>query len=245
MDRDYGKELDQLREDMNALKETLHCLTSLIQGQSAPSEAAKPSFENNLEAMKEVLLHQPDLIQGTPVPNAKTKSGEDRHFEKMNWMHPDEHIRGVLSNLEDKVVRDGCSGAITYVGTYEASGNQSIWIRNEVDIDPLLQQIEDRSAEKVLSCIGSGDRLRLLLALLKKPLTVQEMVKECGFNSTGQVYHHLRPLVAADLVAEEPHRTRGAYIIRPHRVSGLIMLLAGIHDLLDDEYTTAHYTEEE
>jgi DNA gyrase subunit B len=62
------------------------------------------------------------------------------------------------------------------------------------------------------------------------------LVSDCGYSSTGQVYHHLKPLLAADLVAEDEHR-RGSYIIKPYRVQGLVMLLAGISDLVDSTYT--------
>ena len=49
-------------------------------------------------------------------------------------------------------------------------------------------------------------------------MTVAKLVEECGFNSTGQVYHHLKPLIAADLVIEDPQsENRGVYIIQPSR----------------------------
>ena len=62
------------------------------------------------------------------------------------------------------------------------------------------------------------------------------MVSDCGYSSTGQVYHHLKPLLAADLVVEDKHQ-RGCYIVQPHRVQDLIMLLAGVADLVDGTYT--------
>jgi len=34
----------------------------------------------------------------------------------------------------------------------------------------------------------------------------------------------------------EDHR-RGSYVIRPHRVQGVIMLLAGVADLVDGAFT--------
>ena len=63
-----------------------------------------------------------------------------------------------------------------------------------------------------------------------------ELVEECGFGSTGQVYHHLRPLTAADLV-EEDGAVRGRYRVKPHRVQGVIMLLCGVYDLVDKKYS--------
>lgn len=70
----------------------------------------------------------------------------------------------------------------------------------------------------MLACIGSGERLRLLLAILQKPQTVAELVKTCGFGSTGQVYHHMKPLLAADLIRED--MPKGTYVLQPAQGAG-------------------------
>ena len=75
-----------------------------------------------------------------------------------------------------------------------------------------------------------------MLAILRGPKTVAHLVEECGYNTTGQVYHHLKPLLAADIIKEEGS-SRGVYAIQPHRVQGILMLLAGISDLYDPKYT--------
>lgn len=66
-------------------------------------------------------------------------------------------------------------------------------------------------------------------------MTVAQLVEECGYHSTGQVYHHLKPLLAADLVAEDREK-KGCYVVQPHRVQGIIMLLAGISDMYDPRH---------
>jgi DNA gyrase subunit B len=80
----------------------------------------------------------------------------------------------------------------------------------------------------------------MLLALLRSPRTAAQLVEQCGYNTTGQVYHHLKPLLAADLVKEDD-KNRGSYFIQPHRVQGIIMLLAGISDMLDPQYTQGNW----
>jgi DNA gyrase subunit B len=109
-----------------------------------------------------------------------------------------------------------------------------------VSADELLGLIENHSAEKVLACIGSGDRLNILLAILKNPMTVAQLVEQCGFGSTGQVYHHLKPLIAADLIGED-EKNRGVYYVKGHRVQGILMLLCGISDMLDPKYTRGNW----
>ena len=151
-------------------------------------------------------------------------------------MHPDQSISAIMSRLEDSCGENGNTGRITYMGVFASGGRQSNWIRHDLNTDLLLPLIENRTAEKVLACIGSNDRLNMLLAILRKPRTVAELVNDCGYTSTGQVYHHLKPLLTADLVMEDEHR-RGSYLIQPHRVQGIIMLLAGIADLVDGSFT--------
>jgi len=101
--------------------------------------------------------------------------------------------------------------------------------------------IDSRMAEKVLACIGSQERITLLLALLNKPMTVAELVGVCGCTSAGQVYHHMKPLMAADLVAEDRKAGRGVYAVVPHRAQGIVMLLAGIQALADTKYAAGDW----
>ena len=230
MERDYGREIDQLRQELQEIRQQLL-------DQSGNTEQIMKATRQMMD-----MLQQKSLEPAAPEQLPERKTG---HIQKMPCMHPDMHVRAVLDQLENDANEHNSAGRLSYIGTYESGGNQSTWIRHSVDVDPLLQQIENGSAARVLSCVGSNDRLRLLLAMLKKPMTVSQMVTECGFNTTGQVYNHLRSLIAVDLVVEDSNRSRGTYSIRPHRVQGLIMLLAGINDLLDNEYTQADYGEEE
>jgi len=156
-------------------------------------------------------------------------------YEKRN-MHPDKRLSEKMEELCTLTDKKGVTGMITYLGVYASGGSQSNWIRNEVCTDDLLALIENRTAEKVLNCIGSNDRLNILLALLKKPMTVAEIVSECGLNSTGQAYHHMKPLLAADLIIEDAN-SKGVYVVQPHKVQGIIMLLAGICDMVDETYS--------
>ena len=151
--------------------------------------------------------------------------------------HPDPILQAAMKELEDDCIASKDMGRVTYLGVFASGERQSNWVRKSVPAGGLLRLIETREAEKVLACIGSSDRLNLLLALLKKPMTVNQLVEECGCRSTGQVYHHLKPLLAADLVEEDTKEERkGYYAVRPHRVQGIIMLLAGVSDMLDPAY---------
>jgi DNA gyrase subunit B len=93
-----------------------------------------------------------------------------------------------------------------------------------------------------MNCINSQERLGLLLAILRQPSSVAQLTEKLGASSSGQIYHHLRPLLAADLIKED-EKQRGLYYVVPHRVQGIIMLLVGISDMLDPTYTQGSWIE--
>lgn len=200
-ERNYGAEIDALRQDINEIKE-------LLKGGKAGEE---PSED---------------------------KQSKSRLVEKMKDMTSDTVLSSLMDRIQNECEEDGSTGRVVYTGIFASGGRQSNWIGMH-NTDNLLKLIEDRTAEKVLACIGSGDKLNILLALLRKPMTVAQIVSESSFNSTGQVYHHLNALIAADLVEENlENNNKGIYVVVPHRVQGVIMLLAGISDMLDEKFGT-------
>ena len=206
MGRDYGKEIDSLREQM----ESLQSMTS--------------SQFDELRTMVMALL-----------PNKPSTEKLER-VHVMHGMHPDSRLSKMMEELCYKTEEKDVNGLVTYLGVYISGGQQANWIRNAIPADELLSLIESGVASKVLVCIGNANRLAILLEILRGPKTVAKLVEKCGFGSTGQVYHHMKPLLAADLVVEDEQQ-KGVYIIQPHKVQGIIMLLAGISDMVDETYT--------
>lgn len=199
-ERNYGAEIDALRNDINEIKELL--------------KGGKKNEEDE--------------------PNVGCANS--RLVEKIRDITPDVTLNTLMERIQNECEADGSTGRVVYTGVFASGGRQSNWI-GQYNTDDLLKLIEERTAEKVLACIGSGDKLNILLALLRKPMTVAQMVSEGSFNSTGQVYHHLNPLIAADLVKEDmENNNKGTYIVVPHRVQGVIMLLSGISDMLDGRF---------
>ena len=159
-----------------------------------------------------------------------------KRVEPIRNMHPDSRLSGMMTEMCTHAEESGASGIVTYMGVFLSGGRQANWIKNEVNADDLLRAVEDRTPERVLACVGSNERLNILIALLKKPMTVAEIVKKCGFGSTGQAYHHMKPLLAAGIIAEgEEGAGKGVYVVRFDKVRGIIMLLAGICELATAE----------
>lgn len=206
MERDYGREINNLKEQMENLQNRVF------------------SQLDELQAMVMELL-----------PNKPTTEKLKR-VHVMHGMHPDSRLSEQMEDLCYKTEEKGVSGLVTYLGVYNSGGRQSNWIRNGVPADELLSLIESGVASKVLACIGNSNRLAILLEILREPKTVAALVEKCGFGSTGQVYHHMKPLLAADIVVEDEQQ-KGVYIVQPHKVQGIIMLLAGISDMVDETFT--------
>jgi len=187
------------------------------------------------------------FLQFTNAANENDQKEENeslKNVHPMKNMHPDPKLNSIMSSLCKITDKENRTGSITYLGVFTSGGRQSNWIQNTLNTDDLLTLIENKSASTVLQCIGNNDRLTLLLALLRTPMTVAVMVEKCGFNTTGQVYHHLKPLIAADLAFEVEQAERGVYAVKPHRVQGIIMLLAGISDLIDTKYSQGSWAAE-
>lgn len=185
------------------------------------------------------LLH---IVKGGPeVRKDPTPAVREKAIMQGGWAHhSDSRIDEVSYEYAASCPKDG--GRITTIGTYAAGGHQSTWVSEYKSVDGLFDTIENGDAEKVLKCIGSSSRLTLILTLLKKPMNVNQLIEEGSYTSTGQVYHHLQPLINADIITEDAHN-RGVYIIQPHRVQGIITILAGINDLLNHEYSQGKFEE--
>ncbi len=185
-----------------------------------------------LDELRAMVMELLSDKQPTKRPSAELL----KRVHVMHGMHPDSCLSEQMEELCCKTEEKGVSGLVTYLGVYNSGGRQSNWIRNGIPTDELLSLIESGVAGKVLACIGNSNRLMMLLEILRGPKTVAELVEKCGFGSTGQVYHHMKPLLAADIIAEDKQQ-KGVYVVQPHRVQGIIMLLAGISDMVDETYT--------
>ena len=219
MDRDYGKEIDGINTQLDEIKKLLTEFTA------KPRVPEFPAWPRMPRPSRPRWVHHP---------------------HKPKW-HDNADKRLVeLDEENSKIAADkGHSGFVTYLGNYSSESFGSYWATRYVSTDDLLDLIESNAAAKVLACIGNNDRLNMLLALLRAPgRTAAQLVEECGYNTTGQVYHHLKPLLTADLVTEDKHR-RGCYMVQPHRVQGIIMLLAGISDMLNTKHSQGNWEPEE
>lgn len=216
MKTDIEKEIDLLKKEMAEIKEKL--VTQVAMAKDKTEKIAKIFYpkENSEKAYE--------------------GNNETKVARIVKNIHPDKRLDDKLSELCQKTKDKGNSGFVSHMGIFYSNNRQHNWVSSDINIDDLMNLIESKMAEKVLSCIGNSDRLNILLAILKRPMSVAELINECNFNTTGQAYHHMKPLLAADLIVEDSNN-KGIYVVQPHKVQGIIMLLAGIRDMLDETYS--------
>ncbi|WP_029192875.1 ATP-binding protein [Paenibacillus harenae] len=120
-------------------------------------------------------------------------------------------------------------GAIFYSGQYRGI-NRYRWEPRHRAVSGLLGIDSDKAA-KVLAALGHKQRLDILTAVLEEPLTGAEIVERLNMGTTGQLYHHTKALLGADLLVQEERG--GRYSLPAHRFLPLLLLLAAASDLLD------------
>lgn len=135
---------------------------------------------------------------------------------------------GVAARVE-RVHATGEAGLIRTYGYYETGDRGYRWAREAVPVTDLLA-LDDARAAQLLSALGHRQRLAILKAVLDRPRSAVDLVDLLNLGTTGAAYHHLNVLQAVDLVVQE---SRGVFAIHAQRVQGLLILLAGIADMLD------------
>lgn len=80
-------------------------------------------------------------------------------------------------------------------------GGQLLYIQQQGRLADVMNANPDRVA-KVFAALASPARIILVRALLDGPRTSQELRQELDDPSVGQLYHHLKELLAAGLVVQ-------------------------------------------
>ncbi|NJJ39128.1 ATP-binding protein [Paenibacillus apii] len=121
-------------------------------------------------------------------------------------------------------------GGVFYSGQYSGEKWRFRWEPQERRVSQLLD-LDGEKVAKILAALGHKQRLDILRSVLKEPLSGSEIVERLNMGTTGQLYHHIKALLGADLLVQEERG--GMYSLPSHRVLPLLLLLAATSDLLD------------
>ena len=122
-----------------------------------------------------------------------------------------------LRGLQERL---GEQSAVLFTGSVTLPTGEHLEWQEAVATDPLLEA-DPTAAVDALSALAHPVRLQLVHKVLHGRRTVPELSE--GLGTTGQLYHHLRQLVAAGWLATSG---RGRYEVPPTRVVPLLTLLA-------------------
>lgn len=122
----------------------------------------------------------------------------------------------------------GMHGAVAYAGAVSLEDRERLWI-TEHPLPELMALEPDRLA-RALAALGHPTRLTLVRALMQEPRGSRELQEALGISSPGQLYHHLKELLAVGLVRQTG---RGHYEVADRQIVPLLAVLAAVSDLVD------------
>jgi ArsR family transcriptional regulator len=129
--------------------------------------------------------------------------------------------------------QDEKSGAVIYAGAAQIAERKYAW-QVERPVPWLLQLLsnEPEILSQTFAALGSPLRLTLLQELLSGPKTSQQLQEALGVSSAGQLYHHLKELLAVSLIEQ---KSRNLYALPVRNVIPFLVLLTTARDTTGKE----------
>lgn len=125
--------------------------------------------------------------------------------------------------LEGLRSRSGADGGVLMTGTVVLPTGEGAEWQEGFAPDALLEADWRLSAD-ALAALGHPIRLMLLRHVACGTRTVSELAASEGLGTTGQLYHHLRQLVAAGWLRTA---SRGSYEIPAPKIVPLMIIIGG------------------
>lgn len=237
MERDYGKEIDMLQNELNHLQ----------------SEISKQNKEvERLCRLVESLVNGSSQVRGQGISSNINGTEGNNYSNAPQGILQDleKHLKDNAKDLnmcprarelKKKADAEGWKGAIDSYSTFSCNGYGYFTDLPPVSADSLLNLDNDLVA-RVLSTFSHKQRIAILKAVLEEPLSASQILEKLNMGTTGQVYHHINALLAADLIKQEDN---GKYVFKGHRVHAFLLILAGVRHVLDESYSKGSWTVEE
>ncbi len=156
---------------------------------------------------------------------SRPPSAEAPHPGRVAVPIPDSETFWALAGLRNRLEPPGgvlMTGSVTLPTGVEAQWQEASLMSDLLDHDP--GQAAD--AAEALAALGHPVRLQLLHQILSGADTVAALTLTEGMGTSGQVYHHLRPLIGAGWLRS---RQRGRYEVPAPRVVPLLVMFMAAH----------------
>jgi hypothetical protein len=153
----------------------------------------------------------------------------DRLERRRPAPHPVTGDLDVVQRLADRLEPDddGRPGESTvlYAGAGHWAGGVLVWQMGRAWSD--LTGPDSVASAGLFSALAHPNRVRIVTELLRGRLTTAELGQRLDQPSSGQLFHHLKDLLAAGVVHQP---MRGTYAVADHRVIPLLTLLSAALD---------------
>lgn len=123
---------------------------------------------------------------------------------------------------------DSDANVVSYLGHGRRDGNPVAWQVKRTWEDVLEAADDGDGLAAALSALASGPRLRIVAELARGPVSTGDLAERVGQSGTGQLFHHLKELLAAGIV-HQPQR--GVYAIRPAQVVPVLTIVSAAMDV--------------
>lgn len=105
-------------------------------------------------------------------------------------------------------------GTLSYAGTIQLA-RRPFRFQQRLPAQSLFEAAPDLLAQ-IFAALSSPHRVIILRTLCERPCTAQQLQEVLGMGSAGQLYHHLKELLAAGLITQRERSS--AYTIEPAKV---------------------------
>ncbi|WP_316570407.1 ATP-binding protein [Neobacillus sp. YIM B06451] len=119
---------------------------------------------------------------------------------------------------------------VFYSGHYKTNQENYHVILQEKSLESISLFSAGKMAN-ILAALGNKQRLEIIRTLLIKPKTASELVELLNMGTTGQLYHHLKPLLGSNLISQDERG--GAYKVPIERTLPLLLLLSAVTEIYD------------
>ena len=120
--------------------------------------------------------------------------------------------------IEDGAVGDG---TVLYVGAGNTAGGPVAWQMDRPWRD--LAGVDPTSIARLLGALGNAQRLRVVQLLVDGPMSTATLTASLEEPSSGQLFHHLKELLAAGLIYQPQ---RGTYALRQQHIVPILTVIS-------------------
>lgn len=130
-------------------------------------------------------------------------------------------VRSLVSELATGVESAADNGTVLYAGAGTAVGGVIAWQMDRTWNE--LTELEPGPIARLLAALGNPQRVKIVQALVHAPATTAELSGRLDEPSSGQLFHHLKELLAAGVVYQPQ---RGTYAVRQQHIVPLLTVIS-------------------